>query len=75
LDEPDSGLDVDGRKVLMKKLADLDWPVGLAVVTHQTATLEALKPDVVYVIKGGRLAATGGAELISQIQANGFKDL
>jgi Fe-S cluster assembly ATP-binding protein len=75
LDEPDSGLDIDGRKALIGKLTKLDWPVGLVVVTHHTATLDALKPDVIYVIKNGRLAATGGRELIAKIQANGFKDL
>jgi Fe-S cluster assembly ATP-binding protein len=75
LDEPDSGLDIDGRKALMSKLTNLDWPVGLVVASHHTATLQALRPDVVYVIKNGRLAATGGRELIAQIQASGFKDL
>jgi Fe-S cluster assembly ATP-binding protein len=75
LDEPDSGLDVDGRKVLIDKLTNLGWLVGLVVVTHHTATLDALRPDVIYVIKNGRLAATGGKELVAKIQANGFKDL
>jgi Fe-S cluster assembly ATP-binding protein len=75
LDEPDSGLDIDGRKALIGKLTNLDWPVGLVVVTHHTATLDALKPDVIYVIKNGRLAATGGKELVAKIQADGFKDL
>jgi Fe-S cluster assembly ATP-binding protein len=75
LDEPDSGLDIDGVSALMTKLANLDFPVGLVVVTHHHKTLESLNPDVVYVIKSGRLVATGGQDLIGRIQTDGFKGL
>ncbi|MDR3125933.1 MAG: Fe-S cluster assembly ATPase SufC [Candidatus Nomurabacteria bacterium] len=75
LDEPDSGLDIDGAAALMAKLAKLDWPASLAVVTHNPQTLQSLQPDVIYVIKNGRLAASGGEPLIARLQSGGFKDL
>ncbi|MDR1033024.1 MAG: Fe-S cluster assembly ATPase SufC [Candidatus Nomurabacteria bacterium] len=73
LDEPDSGLDVDGVATLGNTLAKLDFPVGLVVITHHHKALAALKPDVVYILKNGRLAATGSCDLVKQVQANGFK--
>jgi Fe-S cluster assembly ATP-binding protein len=75
LDEPDSGLDVDGVAALGKVLNQLDFPVGLVVITHHPKALAALSPDVVYILKNGQLAATGGQELASRVQANGFQGL
>ena len=74
LDEPDSGLDVDGLTALSNKLATLDFPAALVVVTHQNKLLEMLKPDMVYVMKNGRVVANGGAELIKKIQKTSFKE-
>jgi len=75
LDEPDSGLDIDGLITLTGKLASLDFSTGLVVITHHHKALEALKPDVIYVMKNGGLIATGGTELIKKIQKSGFKGL
>jgi Fe-S cluster assembly ATP-binding protein len=75
LDEPDSGLDIDGMTALGKTLANLSFSTALTVITHHPKALEALKPDVVYVIKNGQLVATGGKELSKKVQASGFKDI
>ncbi|MDR0397761.1 MAG: Fe-S cluster assembly ATPase SufC [Candidatus Nomurabacteria bacterium] len=75
LDEPDSGLDIDGISALSKTLNTLSFPTALTIITHHHRALEALQPDIVYVIKNGQLVATGGKELITKVQVNGFKGM
>ncbi|MCL1876855.1 Fe-S cluster assembly ATPase SufC [Candidatus Saccharibacteria bacterium] len=55
LDEPDSGLDVDGLTALTKKLTNLDFPTALVVITHHEKMLAALNPDIIYKMKNGRV--------------------
>ena len=75
LDEPDSGLDVDGLTALTDKLTSLDFPTALAVITHHNKALRKLQPDVIYVMKNGQMIATGGPELVEKILTQGFKGL
>lgn len=74
LDEPDSGLDVDGLNALTDKLTKLDFPVSLIVVTHRNEALNSLKPDIIYVMKNGKLVANGDMNLAKKINEKGFKD-
>jgi Fe-S cluster assembly ATP-binding protein len=74
LDEPDSGLDTDGVLALGQKLDALDFPTALVLITHHYKTLETIRPDVVYILKSGKLAASGGSEILAQVQRGGFKD-
>jgi len=73
LDEIDSGLDVDTLKLTAATVEDLRRAgTGVLLITHSTRLLEYLKPDRVHVMAGGRLIASGGAELAAKIEADGF---
>jgi Fe-S cluster assembly ATP-binding protein len=43
------------------------------VITHYQKLLEYVRPDVVHVLKDGRIVATGGYELIDKIEKDGFE--
>ncbi len=73
LDEPDSGLDVDGVKTVAGAAARLrDEGAGLLVVTHYARILRFLEPDRVYVLVNGRIVDEGGAELAHRIDREGY---
>ncbi len=74
LDEIDSGLDVDaladvGRRV---QEATEEWGLGVLAITHFHRLLDVLRPDVVHVLAGGRVVATGGAELAGIVDRSGY---
>jgi len=74
LDEIDSGLDVDaladvGRRV---QEATSEWGLGVLAITHFRRLLDVLRPDVVHVLSGGRVVATGGAELAEIVDRTGY---
>jgi Fe-S cluster assembly ATP-binding protein len=74
LDETDSGLDVDALKIVADGVNALRSPERSAIIiTHYHKLLEYVKPDVVHVLKDGRIVATGGAELIAAIESKGFE--
>ncbi len=74
LDETDSGLDVDALKIVADGVNALRSPEKSAIIiTHYHKLLEYVKPDVVHVLKAGRIVATGGAELIAAIESKGFE--
>ena len=73
LDETDSGLDVDALKIVADGVNALRSPQKSAIiVTHYHKLLEYVQPDVVHVLKAGRIVKTGGRELIDAIEAQGF---
>lgn len=73
LDETDSGLDVDALKVVAEGVNSLRSPRRSAiVVTHYQRLLQYIRPDVVHVLKNGRIVATGGKELVEKIENEGF---
>ncbi len=73
LDETDSGLDVDALKIVADGVNALRSPEKSAIiVTHYQKLLEYVKPDVVHVLKAGRIVKTGGKELIEAIETKGF---
>ena len=74
LDEIDSGLDVDaladvGRRV---QEATTEWGLGVLAITHFHRLLDVLRPDVVHVLAGGRVVATGGSELAETVDRTGY---
>lgn len=74
LDEIDSGLDVDaladvGRRV---EEATSEWGLGVLAITHFHRLLDVLHPDVVHVLAGGRVVATGGSELAETVDRSGY---
>ena len=73
LDETDSGLDVDALKIVADGVNALRGPEKSAIiVTHYQKLLEYVQPDVVHVLKAGRIVKTGGRELIDAIENQGF---
>lgn len=73
LDETDSGLDVDALKIVADGVNALRTPEKSAIIiTHYQKLLEYVKPDVVHVLKGGKIVRTGGLEIIDIIETQGF---
>ncbi|MBR4346939.1 MAG: Fe-S cluster assembly ATPase SufC [Oscillospiraceae bacterium] len=75
LDETDSGLDVDAVRIVSKGVEYYVNELGgtLLIITHSTKILEALKVDKTHVIVDGRIVENGGAELVDDINENGFE--
>ena len=77
LDETDSGLDVDAVRTVSAGIAAYRERCGgsLLIITHNTKILEALTVDRAHIIADGRIVREGGAELIAEINENGFERL
>ena len=72
LDEPDSGLDVDGIKTLITTLNDWHNKNNtLIVVTHYEKLIEGLNPDAVIVLKKDEVVV-GDDTLAQTIFSKGF---
>ena len=73
LDETDSGLDVDALRIVAEGFNKLRRPETSAIViTHYQRLLDYLKPDIVHVLRQGRIVKTGGPELATDIENRGF---
>ncbi|HEX4358496.1 MAG TPA: Fe-S cluster assembly ATPase SufC [Pseudonocardia sp.] len=74
LDETDSGLDVDALRVVSEGVNryKADGDVGVLLITHYTRILKHITPDVVHVFAGGKVVASGGAELADELEAHGY---
>ena len=73
LDETDSGLDVDALRIVADVFNKLRTPKTSAmVITHYQRLLDYLKPDTVHVLMGGRIVKTGGPDLATRIEQEGF---
>ncbi|NJE02844.1 Fe-S cluster assembly ATPase SufC [Thermococcus sp. MV11] len=73
LDEPDSGVDVDSLKVIAGIIAKLHSEgTSILLITHYGRILEYLNPQRVHVLKDGKLAISGGMELVKLIEEEGF---
>jgi Fe-S cluster assembly ATP-binding protein len=76
LDETDSGLDVDALKVVADGVNALRSPEKSAIIiTHYKHLLDLIAPDVVHVLKDGKIVATGGMELADMIETQGFDSI
>ena len=74
LDEIDSGLDVDALKAVAQRIEVITNEVGLGVlvITHYSRLLRELRPDVVSVLRKGRIVASGGPELAEELESTGY---
>lgn len=74
LDEIDSGLDVDALADVAHRVqaATQEWGLGVLAITHFRRLLDVLRPDVVHVLAGGRVVATGGRELAETVDRTGY---
>ena len=76
LDETDSGLDVDALRIVAEGVNRLRTPQTAAIViTHYQRLLDYIVPDVVHVLKDGRIVRTGGRELVDLIEEKGYEGI
>jgi len=76
LDETDSGLDVDALKIVADGVNALRSPErSVIIITHYQKLLEYIVPDVVHVLKDGRIVKTGGRNLAEKIWEQGFESI
>lgn len=75
LDETDSGLDVDALKVVSEGVNRVhnQTGTGLLLITHTTRLLKLIPAEFVHVFVDGRIVASGGAELATKIDADGYE--
>ena len=75
LDETDSGLDVDAINVVSKGIQMYKSKENaVLIITHNAKILKSLKVDFVHVLVNGKIVATGGEEIIKDIEENGYKN-
>ena len=74
LDETDSGLDVDALKIVGAGVnrAKANTGLGVLLITHYTRILRYIKPDYVHVMVGGVVAESGGPELATKLEDEGY---
>ena len=76
LDELDSGLDIDALRDCSRRVEqlsnDAENPLGVLAITHYTRLLTELKPDKVHILVKGRIVASGGPELATTLEADGY---
>lgn len=74
LDEPDSGLDIDGTRKVAKLLQEIHREIGftLIIITHYNRLLEILPADTVTIIEKGQITKIGDQTLADHIMRQGF---
>lgn len=74
LDEIDSGLDVDALQVVSAAIRDEQKKGrGFLVVSHYARLYDLISPDEVAVMVNGRIAVSGGPELVKKIDERGYE--
>ena len=73
LDELDSGLDVDALRACAERIELMtNSGLGVLAITHFHRMLRYLRPDEVHVLVDGRIVATGGPELVEELEKDGY---
>ncbi len=73
LDEIDSGLDMDALKNIASALNTTRTPQrSLLLITHYRRLLDMVTPDVVHILADGRIARSGGSEVIDALETAGY---
>lgn len=75
LDETDSGLDVDAVRTVSAGVEAYQKQVdgALLIITHSTRILESLSVDHTHILVKGEIVESGGAELVDEINRDGFE--
>ena len=74
LDETDSGLDVDGLRVVGEGINNLKTPErGYLIVTHYQRLLEYINPDFVHVFVDGNIVVSGSKDLSDKLEKEGYE--
>ncbi len=73
LDETDSGLDIDGVRIVSEGVNSLAGPnLGILIITHYQRILNYIKPNFVHVLVKGKMAVEGGPDLAHKLEAEGY---
>jgi Fe-S cluster assembly ATP-binding protein len=76
LDELDSGLDIEGVRLLTGKTRELAGSgVGVLYISHNIAALRLLRPNRVVVMMNGGVVAEDGLEILDVIEEKGYQGL
>jgi Fe-S cluster assembly ATP-binding protein len=75
LDETDSGLDIDALKVVangVEAVRAARPELGVLAITHYQRLLDELHPHRVHILIDGRIVDSGGPELATRLEAEGY---
>jgi Fe-S cluster assembly ATP-binding protein len=73
LDEIDSGLDVDALRIVGESVNSMRSDnFGCLLITHYQRLLDHIEPDFVHIMMQGRIVKSGGKELITRIDQEGY---
>ena len=74
LDETDSGLDIDALRVVGDGINSImrSPDKGVLLITHYQRLLEVVEPTHVSILSKGRIVKTGGAELATDLEREGY---
>lgn len=76
LDETDSGLDVDALRTVSHGIREIKAArpkLGIVLITHYQRLLHELAPDHVHIMINGRVVKSGGMELATQLERDGYE--
>ncbi len=76
LDETDSGLDIDALRIVangIREVHDERPEMGVILITHYQRLLDEIRPDRVHILVDGRIVASGGMELVEQLERDGYE--
>ena len=73
LDETDSGLDIDALKLVSDGINSVkSSEIGVLLITHYQRILRYVMPQFVHVFSKGRIAISGGPELATKLEEQGY---
>jgi len=76
LDEIDSGLDIDALRAVSEGINKMkDGKRSFLVITHYSRILDYIEPDYIHVLKDGQIVKTAGAELVAQLEKEGYDSI
>lgn len=72
-DEIDTGVDVDSLKTIFTFLKEFKRKKTFVFITHYSKIFTYLKPDVVLIMKEGRIVKEGGYEIVDIVDKKGYE--
>jgi Fe-S cluster assembly ATP-binding protein len=75
MDETDSGLDIDALRTVaegVNVITKENPSMGVLIITHYQRILDYIQPDFVHVLVRGRIARSGGKELVERLEREGY---
>ena len=74
MDEPDSGLDIDGVRIVADIIKEfIETKRSVILITHYPRVLQYIDPHQVIILYKGRIVAKGGKELVEKIDKQGYQ--